>query len=310
MDVLNAEAGGKQGNLDFLLQFVVHGHTELGFKVAAEAVHELFHFVHFAHHQFVLRAVRDVEQHFLGVEDIVVVEQRRVLGILDGHAHAVVSLAVAGTHDGHAAVFQYGFHIVEVEVDLSVQGNDFGNALGGYREGVVGFVESIVYGEFAIYFAQFFVVDNQQGIYMLADFLHAVQCLVYLLVALPAERDSDDADSQDVHFFGGLCNDRRCTCTCATAHSGSDEYHFSTVVQHGLDVFDALFGCLAGTGRTVSGSQTLFAKLQLHRNGGVFQRLVVCVAQHERYIMYAFPVHVVYGIAATATHTDNFDDFR
>jgi hypothetical protein len=26
--------------------------------------------------------------------------------------------------------------------------------------------------------------------------------------------------------------------------------------------------------------------------------------------MYAFPVHVVYGIAATATHTDNFDDFR
>ena len=85
---------------------------------------------------------------------------------------------------------------------------------------------------------------------------------------------------------------------------------FSTVVQQWLDVFDALFGCLAGTGRTVSSSQTLFAKLQLHRNGGVFQRLVVCVAQHERYIMYAFPVHVVYGIAATATHTDNFDDFR
>ena len=26
--------------------------------------------------------------------------------------------------------------------------------------------------------------------------------------------------------------------------------------------------------------------------------------QHERHIMYTFPVHVVYGIAATSTYTD------
>ena len=145
---------------------------------------------------------------------------------------------------------------------------------------------------------------------MLADFLHTVQCLVYLLVTLPAERNGDDADSQDVHFFGGLCNDRGCACTGAATHSGSDEHHFSTVVQHVLDVLDAFFGCFAGAGGTVAGSQTLFAELQLHRNGGVFQRLVVCVAQHECYIMYAFPVHVVDGITATATYTDDFDDFR
>ena len=69
-----------------------------------------------------------------------------MLGVLDGHAYAVVSFAIACTHDGHAAVFQYGFYIVEVEVDLSMQGDDFGNALGGYRKGVVCFVESVVYG--------------------------------------------------------------------------------------------------------------------------------------------------------------------
>ena len=293
-----------------MFQLVVDSHTEFGFEVAAETVHELFYLIHFAHHQFVLGAVRDIEQYLLGVEDVVVVQQRRVLGVLDSHAYAVVSFAVSCTHDGYAAVFQYGFHIVEVEVDLAVQGDDFGNTLGGNRKGVVGFVESVVYGEFAIYFAQFLVVDNQQGIHMLADFFHAVQCLVYLLVALPTERDGDDTDSQDVHFFGGLCNDGRCTRTCTTTHSGGDEDHFRAVVQHGLDVFDTFFGCLTGTGGTVSGSQTFFAELQLHRNGRVFQRLVVCVAQYERYIMYAFPVHVVYGITATATHTDNFDDFR
>ena len=31
-------------------------------------------------------------------------------------------------------------------------------------------------------------------------------------------------------FFGGLCNDRRCTCTCATAHSGSDEYQHQSFI--------------------------------------------------------------------------------
>ena len=102
---LDAEAGGKQGNLDFLLQFVVHGHTELGFKVAAEAVHELFHFVHFAHHQFVLRAVRNVEQHFLGVEDIVVVQQRGMERIIDSLAHAAFPFAVSRTHNGYPTIF-------------------------------------------------------------------------------------------------------------------------------------------------------------------------------------------------------------
>ena len=44
-------------------------------------------------------------------------------------------------------------------------------------------------------------------------------------------------------------------------------------------------------------------------SGTGFFALVVCVTKNERYIMYAFLVHVVYSVTATAT-TDNFDDFR
>ena len=142
-----------------------------------------------------------------------------------------------------------------------MQGDDFGNTLGGYRKGVVGLVERVVHGQLAVYLAQLFIVDDQQGIYVLADFLYAIQCLVYLLVALPAERDGDDADGQDIHFLGGLCNDGCGTRTGTTAHSGSDEYHLGAVVQHILDVFDTLFCCLAGTGGAVSGSQAFFSKL-------------------------------------------------
>ena len=146
VDVLDTETSGKQGDFHFLFQLVVNGHTEFGFEVAAETVHELLHLVHLAHHQLVLCTVRDVEEYFLGVEDVVVVQQRRVLRVLDGFADTVVTFAVAGTHDGYAAVLQHCFHVVEVEVHLSMQGDDFGNTLGGYRKGVVGLVKRVVYG--------------------------------------------------------------------------------------------------------------------------------------------------------------------
>ena len=50
-------------------------------------------------------------------------------GIVDGLAHSILSLAVSGTHDGDAAVFQDCFHIVEVEVDGTAHRNDFGDIL-------------------------------------------------------------------------------------------------------------------------------------------------------------------------------------
>ena len=53
---------------------------------------------------------------------------------------------------------------------------------------------------------------------------------------------------------------------CYECHNSSSQYQqfpdvYKRQVQHILDVFDALFCCLAGTGRAVSGSQAFFSKL-------------------------------------------------
>ena len=96
---------------------------------------------------------------------------------------------------------------------------------------------------------------------MLTDFLYTVQCLVYLLVAFPTERDGDDTDGQYIHFLGSLRDDGGGTCTRTTAHTGSDEYHFSTVVQHVFNVFDTFFRSLAGTCGTIAGTQSFLTQL-------------------------------------------------
>ena len=42
--------------------------------------------------------------------------------------------------------------------------------------------------------------------------------------------------------------------------------------------------------------------------GRIVECLVICVAQHEGYVVYALAIHVVDGIAATATNTNHLDD--
>ena len=174
MDVLDAEAGGKQGNLDLLLQFRVFRHTKFGFEVAVEAVHKVFYFIHFAHHQFMVGTVGDIKQYFLRVEDVVIVQQRRMLCILDGFADSAFAFAVTGTHNGYPTIFHDCFYIVEVEVDDASHSDDFSNALGCNQQGVVCFGKCAGYGEVWIDFTQFFIVDDKQRIYVFTDFFYTV----------------------------------------------------------------------------------------------------------------------------------------
>ena len=73
--------------------------------------------VHFLHHQFRRRAERYVQHYFLGIEDIIVVEQRRMQGIVDCFCHTIFSFAESGTHDCYSTIFQDGFHIGKVKID-------------------------------------------------------------------------------------------------------------------------------------------------------------------------------------------------
>ena len=148
VNVLYAEARGKDGNLYLVAQLGVGGKSPLDFKLSVELCHKVVHVVHFLHHQAalvvaLLAAEGYAEQDFLRVEDVVIVEQRRVQRVVDSLLHAAFSLAVAGAHDSYAAVFQYGLDVVEVKVDKSVDGYYLGNTLGSNAQRVVGLAESV-----------------------------------------------------------------------------------------------------------------------------------------------------------------------
>ena len=191
-------------------------------------------------------------------------------GIVYGLGDTVFTFTESGTHDGYATIFQDGLDISKVQVDRTAHGDNLGNALGGNREGIISFAEGVHKGKVGIYFAQAFVVDNQQGVNMLGDAFHAVQCLDDFLLSFEDKGDGDDTDSQDIHFLRDAGNDRGGSGSGSSSHSGGDEYHLGAVVQLAFDIFYAFFGGVACPFGTVAGSKPLgdaTAQLQFHRNG-------------------------------------------
>ena len=80
VDIVDAEASGQNGDLDFLAQFGVGSQSPLDFEVVAELRHEVVDIVHLFHHEraraVLVAGKRDAEQYLLGVEHVVLVEQR------------------------------------------------------------------------------------------------------------------------------------------------------------------------------------------------------------------------------------------
>ena len=93
---------------------------------------------------------------------------------------------------------------------------------------------------------------------MLADSLNTIKCLVYLFVAFKQERDSNDTHRKYTHLLSGFGDDRSGSGSGTTSHTCGDEYHFASIIQHTLNIVYALFGSLARSFRTVSGSQAFF----------------------------------------------------
>ena len=143
---------------------------------------------------------------------------------------------------------------------------------------------------------------------MLRHLVYAVESLVDLLLALEAERDGNDAYREDVEFLRHTGDNRRSTRTCSAAHSGGDEGHLRAVAEHRLDIVDALLGSLTRLLGLVAGSESFLAELQLHGHGRIVERLHICVAEHERHVVYALTVHVVDGIAAASTYTNHLNN--
>ena len=251
---------------------------------------------------------RDREEDALCVEHIVVVEQRRVEGILDGVLHTTFALAVASTHDSHTTILEHGLNVVEVKVDESVDGDNLSDTLCCHAKGVVGLAECLEHREVAVDLTQTLVVDNEERIHVLSHFLHTVESLVNLLVTLETEWDSHDTHGKDTHVLRLTCDDRSSTSTGTATHTCGDECHACSVVEHLPYILDAFLGSLTSLCRTVSCTESFLTQLQVDRHRRIVERLIISITENEGYVVDTFTVHVIYGVATTTTYTDDLDD--
>ena len=255
----------------------------------------------------------EVHENLLRAIHVAVFEQRRVEGIFDGFGDAVFAFAVSAADDSHAAVAQGGVHILEVEVDFTVHVDEVGNRACGCRQRVVGFAEGCKEVHVGINLGEAFVVDDENGINIFAHLLGAVERLENLFVAFEEEWDCYDADGEHAVVAGNASHHRGGTGACSATHTGGDEHHLGFVVKQGGNLVGAFFGCCLSHLGVVAGTQALTgvrADEQTRWHWRAVEVLTVGVAHHKRHALNVLHIHVVDGIAATATHTHHFDDSR
>ena len=224
----------------------------------------------------------------------------------------IVALTAAGTHEGGAALFHDGVDILEVDVDLGGDGDDFGDALGGGEKHIVGTVEGLIDVEVAKR-AEFVVVDDDDGVDIVAQFSHAGEGLFAAFLAFESERQGDDGHDEDflgvlalkVDALGYFGHDRSGSGAGAAAHTGGDEEHLG-VVRDGLaNVVGVVDGGLAGTLGLTTGAE--IAQRNLVGDGRGIEGLDVGVANNEVDTLDALMEHVVDSVAATAADTNHLD---
>ncbi len=144
---------------------------------------------------------------------------------------------------------------------------------------------------------------------MLGYLLYPFERLFYLGTHLKLKRKRYDTDGQHTHLLGTAGNYRCGTGTRSSAHSCGDKDHLSVILELCLDLLNALFGSLTCHLRVISGAKalgSLTAQLELDRNIGIGQSLLVGIGYNENHIMNSFAVHIFNGIASAATNAYNF----
>ena len=223
-------------------------------------------------------------------------------------------MAHADTHKGGAALLHNRVDILEVDVDVSVNGYNLGNAFGCSEQHVVGHAEG--FGEREVFEGkQFVVIDDKYGVDMFAEFHDADLGLLAATAAFGAEGERDDCNDEDmlclviVEFdaFGNFGNHGSRTGTRATAHTGGDEEHLRVVLQSFAYFTSLVESCLAGAFGFVAGTEAKVAQRYLVGNGARIESLHVGVADNEVHALDALTEHVVDSVAAATAHTDDFD---
>ncbi len=193
--IAGAETGGNDGHLNGVAQLLVladaHDDVHLTARLVLDVVVDLANFVK---GDFMLATARNnQQQHMARPLNVVVVEQGRIQGLLDG-VHGTFGPARLGrTHNGRAGIVQDRTRIAQVNVDVVVVRDDLGNALGSGGQHFVCFVEAGLEPEVAVDFTQFVVVDDDERIDLLFEFFNARFGLTLAQTAFKSKRSRHNA---------------------------------------------------------------------------------------------------------------------
>ena len=262
-----------------------------------------------AHHLLVHQRVgvrhRNVQQDILRTRDQVVIQERRTQRSLGCSLGAVVAFGRSHGHMRAAAIAHHLRHIGEVDVhQVAFDRDDLGDALRRRTQDVVGLAERLLERQAPVYFENILIVDNQQRIDILAQFLDPAESLFVADLTLDGQRRGNDRHSQQPHLLGQLGDDGRSARTRTAAHAGRDEQHPSPGLFEVLADFRQRLDC--GTAAVLRVVPRTEPYLLLH--GTLVQRLLVGIANHERHAPYTQVPHMVHGIPAGTADTYHHND--
>ena len=130
-------------------------------------------------------------------------------------------------------------------------------------------------------------------------------------MAFKEERNGHDTDGEDALVASDFRHHRSRTRTGAATHTCGDKHHLGVVVEECADVVGAFKGGLLCHLWLIAGAQAvggLRADEQTLRHWRIVECLAVGVEHHKRNAVHVLGVHVVDGVAATATHAHYLDD--
>ena len=255
-------------------------------------------------------AALEEEQHAVGAVDGGL-QQRGGDGLLGGGQGAAVAGGRADAHEGAAGVLHDGFDVVEVDVDQAGGGDELGDALNTLEEDLVGLLEGVDDADIAVGDLQEAVVgDDDEGVDLLPEVVHAVLGLGGAAAALEGEGAGDHADGQGAQLAGDPGDDGGGARAGAAALAGGDEDHVRAL-QGLADVVLVVLGGLAPDGGVGAGAQApreVPADVELGVGVGHEQRLGVGVDGDEFDAAQTGLNHAVDRIDAATADTHHLDD--
>ena len=229
---------------------------------------------------------------------------------LGGDAAAVRTLGLAGAHHRLAHLAHHRADVGEVEVDQAGHDHEIGDAAHAHVQHVVGHLEGVGEGRLLVGdLEQVLVGNDDQRVDHLLQLGDALLGRLHAAAALEVERLGDDADGEDALLARRRGDHGRRTGAGAAAHAGGDEHHVGAVEQL-QDLGQRFLGGLAADLGPRARAQALGdgdAELDAPVGERLAERLRVGVGDDELHAFQRGADHVVDGVSARATDTDDGD---